>query len=235
MIVGEQYLQLAPAKAIHPLLYQYVPILEAAARRAEYVSSRTGNAFRLGVTSLDRGAGVSTLASNLALAAVKIVRRSTTLVEAGTASPSMEASFAADFAFQGDSEGKRGSTGERALGFADAILGRCDVEKVVRPSKSAGLSLVPAGNGKLPRELDDSADLALEAALSEIQDDSNWLIIDLPPMSEHSTTAIAACLDGIIVLVYGKRTTSVQLNEAVAKYTKLGIPVLGTVYRHVAP
>jgi MinD-like ATPase involved in chromosome partitioning or flagellar assembly len=198
----------------HPMLRAYFQILEAAAEKIPGGTADSVCTKRIGVTSLHRGAGVSTLAANIAIAAAKLGHHQVTLLEANRYRPSLRKNFA--------NVGK--------LGFTDVLKGTCEPEEAVYAADD-GLSLVPVGKGLRASKLARFPEMAVNSTVAELEQDSDWLLVDLPVVGKQLNTSISMLLDGVILLVQVKRVTSVQLDRVKRHYQSCGVPILGTVFR----
>ena len=166
---------------------------------------------RIGITAVQPGDGVSTLARELAGAYARR-GRSAVLIEANWSRPSLARSYGLD----------------DCPGFADIIAG------AVAPSRGVhavadGLSIVPAGSAAAIRRatLDDGR---VEDFLSLVDDRFDLAIVDCEPITEiGDAAALSPFVDGFIVVIGAERTRRAVAQRALADLKAAGGAPLGVV------
>lgn len=122
--------------------------------------------------------------------------------------------------------------GDAAEGLATAILGPDDDRKIILPlveTEVPNLLLLPAGvRGTNPADL-----LGTEAfgvLLTGLRAQADVVLIDAPPVVDVADSrAIAARVDGVLLLVAQGRTRRPQAQRALAALEQVGATVLGVV------
>ncbi len=154
----------------------------------------------LGVTSCAAGAGVSTVAANLAqTAAWQTLGQQTLLIDAHLDRPCLHQRFGADL----------------GPGVAEVLAGRDPWHEAVIGLPDSGLFLLPAGgHGMLPSILPNRA--AMIELLCELKAQFDLVIVDLPPLGQPGLAMpLAGVLDGVLLVVEAQR-----LRRDVAKRAK---------------
>ena len=122
--------------------------------------------------------------------------------------------------------------GNATEGIATAILGPDEDRKVLLPlveTEVPNLLLLPAGvRGANPADLL-GAD-AFGALLAALRAQADVVLIDAPPIADVADSrAIAARVDGVLLLVAQGRTRRPQAQRALAALEQVGATVLGVV------
>lgn len=166
---------------------------------------------RVGVTAVQPGEGVSTLARELAGAYARR-GRSAVLIEANWSRPSLAESY--------------GLTGQP--GFADIVAGTVAPSRGVHPVAD-NLSVVPAGSPSAIRQatLDDGR---VEDFLALVDDRFELAIVDCEPITEiGDAAALSPFVDGFIVVIGAERTRRAVAQRALADLKAAGGAPLGVV------
>ncbi|MBP29600.1 CpsD/CapB family tyrosine-protein kinase [Methylobacterium sp.] len=166
---------------------------------------------RVGITAVQTGEGVSTLARELAGAYARR-GRSAVLIEANWSRPSLAEAY--------------GLIGRP--GFADIVAG------AVAPSRGVhavadGLSLVPAGTPAAIRKatLDDGR---VEDFLALVDERFDLALVDCEPITEiGDAAALSPFVDGFIVVIGAERTRRAVAQQALADLRAAGGAPLGVV------
>lgn len=166
---------------------------------------------RVGITAVQTGEGVSTLARELAGAYARR-GRSAVLIEANWSRPSLAEAY--------------GLIGRP--GFADIVAG------AVAPSRGVhavadGLSLVPAGTPAAIRKatLDDGR---VEDFLALVDERFDLALVDCEPITEiGDAAALSPFVDGFIVVIGAERTRRAVAQQALADLRASGGAPLGVV------
>lgn len=122
--------------------------------------------------------------------------------------------------------------GNATEGIATSILGPDDDRKIVLPLVETGvpnLLLLPAGvRGANPADLL-GAD-AFGALLAALRAQADVVLIDAPPVADVADSrAVAARVDGVLLLIAQGRTRRPQAQRALAALEQVGATVLGVV------
>jgi Mrp family chromosome partitioning ATPase len=166
----------------------------------------------IGVTSCGHGAGVSTVAANLAVAAAQSCDRGVLLLElSGTRSL-----LASRLAMRGD-------LGLRRALQPDARAGEC-----VTPSPIPNLSLLAldesagsCGLGNDGRQVD--------ALLDELSADFCFIVVDLPPVESALCFAVSGILNGVLLVIEASRTSADAAFRAKQRLVHANAAVLGVI------
>lgn len=173
--------------------------------------SRRGGVF--GVTSAQRGAGVSTVAANLAIRAADHRMRPALLIEASPAKPGVARAFSM----------------REGLGLADALAGRCPLSKAIHSSNVEGLDVMPLGT----RGLIDRVGLdqqMIHEMVDGLRESHDFVIFDLPDASRLGQFLLMARrLDGALLAVRSAKTRSAALRRAVEQLRGDGVNLVGSV------
>jgi capsular exopolysaccharide synthesis family protein len=168
-------------------------------------------------TSARRSQGVSTVASQVALALALMGEDRVVVVDANLRAPEMHEKFRV----------------RRAPGLAEAVGGKTPVESCIAPTGVPGLSVMPAG-----AEAGDALALLIsepcERVFQGLRDRYSFVIIDVPPMLEHPEAAVvAARTDGVVVVARAGRSTRTDHQEVARALSGLGVAHLGVVLSRV--
>lgn len=200
----------APA-AVGPAALDPAALEPALVQLARHEAARDTRLRRVGVTAVQSGEGVSTLARGLAAAYARRGRE-VALIEANWMQPSLADAF--------------GLSG--APGFADIVAGEvapsCGVHRV-----GEGLSVVPAGSAAACRRatLDDGR---VEDFLALVADRFDLAVLDCEPIREiGDAAALSPFVDGFVVVIGAERTRRAVAERALADLRAAGGATLGVV------
>lgn len=164
---------------------------------------------RIGVCACHSGAGVSTVALNLAAMLAERTQSKVALVEANLRSPVLARSFSP----------------VAEPGFAAFAEGRAGVE-VFRALPGMDVHALLAGTSATPLALL----LAAAARLPELSKVFRHVIVDLPPLLEHPDAGMmAAGLDGILLVLEAEETRWQVAREVKKRLDVAGPPLLGAI------
>lgn len=142
----------------------------------------------LGVTSCRRGEGVSTVASQLAVAAATSGRLSVLLIDANLARPMVHRTFRVS----------------QSPGWSDVLGDSRKTRAAIRPSRIKRLSVLPAGMENRrgwPYDGDDVSDV-----IKTLRADFELILFDLPAVEQTSAALrLARLLDGVFLVVEAER------------------------------
>jgi protein-tyrosine kinase len=164
---------------------------------------------RIGLCACRSGAGVSTVAFNLAVMLSERTQSKVALVEANLRSPVLAKSFslAAEPGFAAFAEGRAGEEAFHALPGLD-------VHALVADTTATPLPLLLAAAARLP-------------SLSKT---FRHIVVDLPPLLEYPDTGmIAAGLDGVLLVIEAEETRWQVAREAKKRLDVAGPPLLGAI------
>jgi capsular exopolysaccharide synthesis family protein len=167
----------------------------------------------LGITSCNSGAGVSTIAANLALVAARQTGSPTLLVDANLSSPVMGEQFAL----------RKGAGIAELMNITDSPL------DYVQPTSITGLSVLAAGHSQSPGNTHFSAIRFLQV-LDVLKTKYPLIIVDLPVADELTCCfSIAGLLDGIILVLESEKVQAETARRTRDQLLKTRARVLGTV------
>jgi len=166
----------------------------------------------LAVTTTGKGEGGTSLASAIAVALAKrgaVV----TLVDADLCSPGVASGFGV----------------ENQKGLIQAIRGEA---YSLRQTRVPGLSVLPAG-GTAPVGSDELESPGFRRLVREIEEQSDYVILDLPAvLASSDVRVVAEHVDGILMVATGGRTRCGPLQRAADLLRTIGPPVIGVVMNH---
>ncbi|MCA9179408.1 MAG: CpsD/CapB family tyrosine-protein kinase [Planctomycetales bacterium] len=173
----------------------------------------TESCVSIGVTSAMRHEGVTSVATNLAVAANQDLTGKVLLVDANFAAP-----HAAEFA-----------GGRHGDGLADLLRGSVDsLDSCVQ--RVGGLDVLPAGSQRACSELSVSAS-HVQSLIRRMARSYEMIIFDLPVACELTPCfTIARCLDGVVLVVEAERTRSKAVERAKRQLQQAGADVLGVAF-----
>ena len=173
----------------------------------------TGRGVTIGVTSLIRGAGKSTVSFNLAAAMTSLSRSKILLVES-------------DF---GKHYVTRRLGYSRAPGLSELLLGVAELEESIFPTPMADLSILGCGRKTDQEALELPFDL-LPHLMNEKLNEYGFMIFDLP-LANHLTAchSIAPHLDGIILTVESNQIDQRQISRFRKQLESHGVEIIGVV------
>jgi Mrp family chromosome partitioning ATPase len=166
----------------------------------------------VGVTGCSDGAGVSTVAMNLATAAADAGDRPVLLLDLSTT----RASAATRFAMPGD------------LGLRDALADVPHAAEYVKPSPVANLSLLGANfSGPSPALNVDVA--RLTDLLQSLENDFGFIVVDLPTVESSVCFVAAGLLNGVLLVMEPERTRLETAARAKQRLMDARANVLGVI------
>lgn len=168
----------------------------------------------VGLTSCHGGEGVSTLASNLAVAAAGARSGRVLLVDAHLAMPRLHALFGL----------------ARSPGLANVLAGHDAVKGTCRATRVANLSLLTAGESKGALRADGLSLEGLPDLLETVKQDYELVLLDLPPIEESAVpAALFQVIDGVLLVAESERVRQETLSRAGRILEYVGASVLGVV------
>ena len=172
-----------------------------------------GRPLAIGVTSLTRGAGKSTVSYNLGAAVSSIARSRTLLVEA-------------DF---GQHYITRRLGQSRSAGLSELLINVAEMEEVVHETPITDLQVMGCGRKNDQEALELPFEF-LTSLFEEKMKEYGYAIFDLP-VSNHLTAchAIASHLDGIILTVEATQIDHRLINRFRQNASSLGVEIIGMV------
>jgi capsular exopolysaccharide synthesis family protein len=170
-----------------------------------------GEPKTLVVTSAVRDEGKTIAALNLAMAMAELERQQVVLVDADLRGPGCE----------------RYLNLNPEPGFADVLLGRTTVEKVLRPAGYRQLMLLGAGT-RVPNPAEVLSSSRLDELLHRLKERFQYVIVDTPPVLPSTDAGVlAARVDGTLLIVRLEHSLKKQTREAVRTLQDMGANVLG--------
>jgi Mrp family chromosome partitioning ATPase len=177
-----------------------------------WADSREIPAVTLGVTSLERRVGKSTVSFNLASAMKSLIREPVLLIES-------------DF---GRSHVARRLEHGNPLGFSDMLLGELSGQGGVHETP---LGLKVMGSGRIPEKK--AVELPFDLVrpiLSERFADYGFIVFDMPIASElTSCFSLAPHLDGVILTIEAGNMDQRQINRFRKRMEHFGVEIVGVV------
>jgi capsular exopolysaccharide synthesis family protein len=208
----------------HPLFAYYEDLL---ARLRAPDGWPNGAPQAVGVTSCGRGHGVSTVSSNLAVAA-QLIGHKIALVDAHLAHPSIAGAMAIP----------------PSPGLSDYLDGLASLSECLHGHSLEDPAIMPAGTAMSAGSAPGDTALVPEAAntlglVAALRNEFGLIIVDLPSLDEVAgCPAFANQLDGVLLVVAADRVTAPEVERAVEQLHQGGAKVLGVVlnaYRQQVP
>jgi capsular exopolysaccharide synthesis family protein len=169
----------------------------------------------IGLTSCERGEGVSTVAANLAWVAARSQGLSVLLVDAHIAAPALAklANLTA------------------AKGLTDFLSSQVELSECIHKGKCPRLSYLPVGH----QTTTDALWLQnLTALFESVRENYDLIVLDLPPISDWNNCAsFAQHADGILLVVGSEKISPPIGRSALARLHRDAIEVLGVVLNGV--
>lgn len=185
------------------LLWRLLPRLE----------DRLSGGHMIGVTSCDRRAGVSTVATNLAIRAADNHLQPTLLVDANPNAPRIGKYFKL----------------RKAAGLAELLSGDKPIDQAVHETEVEGLSVMPLGSADL-MERSGVDHRHVELLLESLAESYRFVVFDFPTVPElRHTLLFARRLDGVLMAVGSEATTSRKLEQSTTALLDDGVSVIGSV------
>ncbi len=200
------------ADAYDTLLWRLQPQME----------DNRGAGFLTGITACSRGAGVSTVAANLAIRAADHHMDPVLLVDANVAHPQVARKFRM----------------RNAYGLADVLAGQCSVQEAIHPTPVQGLEVMPLGTAGLMDRVGLHHE-QFEAMLAGFRESHDMIVFDLPEVSElRHMLLVARQLDAAILALRSERTSHRVAEETASRLRADGVKLVGSVVtrqRHYVP
>ncbi|MBI2824600.1 MAG: CpsD/CapB family tyrosine-protein kinase [Planctomycetia bacterium] len=166
----------------------------------------------LGVTSCASGAGATTMAANLAVAAAQIGQEPVLLVDLNIARPALAARFGMS----------------RELGLHEALVEGQPPSDCVKPTPIANLSLLAADRAGDPDAL--RADRSrINHVLESLERDFGFIVVDLPATESSLCFATAGLLDAVLLVMEAERTRLESAVQAKERLLHAQANVLGVI------
>jgi Mrp family chromosome partitioning ATPase len=177
-------------------------------RRAHATQSTT-----IGLIGCDSGAGVTTIAANLAARASELQLGPVLLVETVCERPRLSAAWKLP----------------RGPGLAELLAGEAAFADCLRSGPAGDLHVLPAASGRR-KELPAWDALIVEALLAECSTDHKLVLFDLPTADrlDHATL-LAKRLDEVLLVVRAERTRGPEARRVVDRLLEDGVPLKGAV------
>lgn len=169
----------------------------------------------LTITSPSPGEGKTTVTVNLAMTIAQSGKK-VTIVDADLRRPNIH----------------RFLTISNRVGLSDVLTNRRSLPSVCRPYRDSLLSVVSSGN-LLPNPSEILASTKLDHFLDDLQDTSDLIIVDSPPILVSDASILASMVDGVIIVVNPGQT---QRDAAWATYEQLkrvNANVIGVVFNRI--
>ncbi|HZD80881.1 MAG TPA: polysaccharide biosynthesis tyrosine autokinase [Actinomycetota bacterium] len=171
----------------------------------------------IAITSPSMGEGKSLVTSNLALAFAE-PGRPTVLIDGDTRRGGLHRIFQVP----------------RSPGLTDYLRGEADARRIVRRTKSGGLSFVPRGpwSEEIPELMDGEG---LPTLLEQLKHDYDIILVDTPPLAAGvDAVLIGAHADAVLAVLRTGRTDLDVARAKIASYAQmLGVPILGAILNDV--
>ncbi len=166
--------------------------------------------YVLGVSSCERRAGVSVLASNLAARAAQMGWGNVLLIDCNLEHPIQAKNFQL----------------KNPAGLVNLIAGETEASQVVTNGKVAGLSVLAAGNLRsitfVPEAIDD--------LIRSFRAEFDLIILDMTPVENTACSlSFARLADGVVLVVDGRQTTVRHAQSALRLLEENGAEVIGTI------
>ncbi len=185
----------------------------ALARRVKQWSAPYGRPVRIGVTSLDRRVGKSTVAFNLATALARIVGDQVLLVESD---------FGKHFI-------SRRLGNAAAPGLSEILSKGVEPESCILPTPIGDLSVLGSGRVSEQESVELPFDL-LDSILAARFDRFGYLVFDLPVASElTSCYSLLPGIDAVMIVVEAGQIDGKRINRAKRRLTDCGVDLMGLV------
>lgn len=162
------------------------------------------------LVSAQHGEGTTSVALGLAMALARERETRVLLMEANLRSPSLKNLLPVPTSF----------------GLSDYALGRAAPEAIVTRVDEWNLSVIPAGT----QPATTVAVEAIEALLTRLQTQFDFVVIDGPPVNVYADAAvIGSKVDGVILVFEADRTPVTDAESAKRQLDRVGARILGVV------
>lgn len=172
------------------------------------------SSYVVGVTSCDRGHGVTTVAVNLAMAAARGEHRRVLIIDTHSQSPGVAKALGI----------------QAASGLTDVLAGTAMLGDCLLPCRVAGLSVLPAGSET--RRLGADFDVAaINDLLDELRSEFDFIVFDLSQADELSECyAFAQFLNGVYLVVKSGKVDARIARRVVQRLEHCHANLLGAIY-----
>ncbi len=187
----------------HPLFACYEGLVT---RLRSTIGWPDGAPQAIGITSFGQGQGVSTIASNLAVAAHVIGHR-IVLVNAHLAHPSIAGAMAIP----------------PSPGVSDYLGGTASLAECLHDHSQETPTIMPAGSPPSgPLLVPETA--STSELVAALRNEFGLIIVDLPPLKEVVRgPALAAQLDGVLLVLAAKRYNAAEAERAIEQLRQAGV------------
>ncbi len=171
---------------------------------------RNQGSYVLGVTSCERGAGVSVVAGNLAVRAAQLGLGNVLLIDCNLEHPVQSQWFQL----------------KNPAGLVNLIAGETDASEVVTNGKVSGLSVLSAGNIRSITLIPE----AVESLMKSFRADFDLIVLDMTPVKNTARSLVFAGLaDGVVLVVDGRKTKARHAKSVIRLLQENGVDVVGTI------
>lgn len=177
------------------------------------VGDPSGQAPRtIGLSSCASGAGVSTVASNLAIAAARSSDRGVLLLDLSATRPG--------------GSNRLGRVADMSL--REAMTDTAQVSRCARVSSIANLSLLTVDSADEPQSLNvDSC--KVNEFVRALEDDFGFIVVDLPPVDSSLCFVTVGSLSGVLLVMEAERTRSETAARAKQRLIDARASILGVI------
>jgi Mrp family chromosome partitioning ATPase len=181
---------------------------DAILRRLQTASNGSPSPRVIGLTACARGAGVSTIAANLAIRAADRGHDGVLLVDANVSHPAQGRNF------------RLGS----GPGLTNVASRRAALADCVAPSAIPRLSILPAGNSSLEFGAETST------CIQDLRNQYRLIVMDLPPADDLSPFwELSREVDGIVLVIEAEKTRSGAAQQVRRQLEECHVPLLGVI------
>jgi len=174
----------------------------------------TGSLKTIGITACARGAGVSTVASNLAIVAAQSQMESVLLIDTNYDHPSLHRNFGIDL----------------APGFAELFNEHNELKHYIHKSPFPKLDILPAGR-KLHNQGVNFSTPLLRTLHETVRKEYELVVFDLPAVTTiNRCLDVAGFLDGILLVVEAEKVRSQVALKATDQLRMAKANLLGAVF-----
>lgn len=172
----------------------------------------------IAVTCADHGEGATTTVLNLGMMMAR-TGRGTLLVDVNLRRPELHEAF--DLPLE--------------PGLADALVGKAEVDQVIRSTRLENLAVLPAGQPHVtPHALLDP--LRLSPLMAGLRARYDFVVLDTPPVLRYPDVLnLARVVDGTLVVVPAHRTSRRAQQEIRRRLHQVNAQILGAVLNRVPP
>lgn len=166
----------------------------------------------IGVTSCAHGAGVSTVASNLAIVAAEIGDQPVLLLDLSAARPHASRRFR--------------MTGD--LGLHEALLDPGQAACYAKPTPVANLLLL-GGDGETPGQMASLDSAKMSDLMRSLESEFSFMVLDLPTVESSLCFVAAGLLNGVLLVIEAERTRMETAARAKQRLIDARANVLGVI------